>query len=152
MATDDPFDLADALGLTGDQYNAVGGAVKGLGTGIGDLMTAEGSFQAEGGYKAAAQYARLEGAIKQESLNRQIYQTVGQNKAATAANGFQLSGSALDVVQQTAQQGGIAKGIAAINTANEVQSYEAQAKAAENAGIGGIIGGGLSLIGGLFGL
>lgn len=125
----------------------LGGAVKDLFGGIGELASAK-------GYKAAAGYATQNAEIAQQSeqiqetqAQRKIYQTLGGQKADVAGAGLSASGSALDVMRSSAEQGSLTKQLirnqGAINVAGyeeEAANYNAMATAAKASGTGSIIG------------
>lgn len=125
-----------------------------LGSAASDLFGGIGQFESAGGYKAAAGFAQENAGIAEQSARiqgmmaqRQITQTLGGQRADIAGAGLAASGSALDVVRDSAQQGSLAKQLIANQGAINVQGYEAEAanynamaSAAKTAGKGGIIG------------
>lgn len=125
----------------------LGGAVKDLFGGIGELASAKG-YTAAAGY--ATQNAEIEAQsaqIQQVQATRKIYQTEGGQRADIAGAGLNASGSALDVVRDTAQQGSLTKQLianqGAINVAGyeeEASNYSAMATAAKASGTGSIVG------------
>jgi len=67
-------------------------------------------------YEAAAalaltnkQYTETSTAIKEQQLQRETYMGIGRTEAAVANAGFAASGSALDILKESAQQGATAK-------------------------------------------
>lgn len=129
-------------------FSDVGGAVSDIFGGIGQLESA-------GGYEAAAKAATENAGIAQQSAQiqgymaqRQITKTIGGQQADVAGAGLAKSGSALDVMRDSAQQGSLTKQLianqGAINVLGyqaEASNYSAMASAAKTAGTGGIIGG-----------
>jgi|SRR5882724_1744912 len=125
----------------------LGGAVKDLFGGIGEFASAK-------GYTAAANFATQNAEIEAQSTKiqetqaqRKIYQTLGGQKADVAGAGLNASGSALDVMRSSAEQGSLTKQLisnqGAINVAGyeeEASNYSAMATAAKASGTGSIIG------------
>ncbi len=119
------------------------------------LFGAAGSRAAAGSYDEAERIARENAAlarqatrIKEMQLSRNIFQTLGEQKAQVSSAGFEESGSALDILRSSASQGALTK---AINeeqgtiTANAYEEQAAQfagmAKSARSSAIGqGIAG------------
>ena len=137
-------------------------AVGDIFSGIGSLFEAQGSEKEAQLFNQAATVGKEEikveaasGGIQQQAERRQIYQAVGQNVAAAGGGNLSTSGSALDVLRSSQQQGalqvqltGAQTGIQEFGTQLQVisaqaQAAEAQATAAAQAGsgIGGILGG-----------
>lgn len=125
-----------------------------LGSAVSDIFGAVGDFASAKGYKAAAgaaaqnaqiaeQSARIQGVMAQ----RQITKTLGGQQADIAGAGLAKSGSALDLMRDSAQQGSLTKQLianqGAINVLGyqaEAANYSAMASSAKAAGTGGIIG------------
>lgn len=126
-----------------------------IGGAVSDIFGGVGQFQAAKGYKAASaaaaenaqlaeQNARIQGVMAQ----RQITKTIGGQQADVAGAGLANSGSALDLLRDSAQQGSLTKQLIAnqgdINVLGyqaESANYSAMASAAQTAGAGGILGG-----------
>lgn len=135
----------------------IGGAVKDLFGGIGE-------FESASGYKAAAGYATQNADIAKQSeqiqetqAQRKIYQTIGGQKADIGGAGLAESGSALDVMRSSAEQGSLTKQLIAaqgqINVngyEEEASNYNAMATAAKTSGTGSIIGGVVSAAASIF--
>lgn len=135
-------------GISAAGFSDLGGAVS-------SLFGAVGSFASAKGYKAAAGYAAQNAeiaaqstAIQETQAQRKIYQTIGGQKADVAGAGLAASGSALDVMRDSAQQGSLTKQLiqnqGAINIAGyqeEAANYNAMASASKASGTGGILGG-----------
>lgn len=51
-----------------------------------------------------AQFAAISTAIKQSQADRQLYQSLGETKADIAGAGLARSGSALDILRESASQ------------------------------------------------
>lgn len=126
-----------------------------LGGAVSSLFGAVGSFASAKGYDAAAGYASQNAEIAAQSTQiqetqaqRKVYQTIGGQKADVAGAGLNASGSALDVIRSSAEQGSLTKQLIANQGAINVSGYEAEAanysamaSASKAAGTGGILGG-----------
>lgn len=140
----------------------VGGAIGDIFGGVGDLFAASGDKAAAKGYYRASGFAtqnaeltKQSTKIKEVQASREIYQTLGGQQADIAGAGLADSGSALDVIRSSAEQGALTKqliGYQGLITQHgyeaEAASYLAQGKAMKAAakgktasGIGGIITG-----------
>lgn len=138
--------------VSADTFGSLGGAVD-------SLFGAAGQFQAASGFKKAAGYSKLQGQIAQQATRiqqlqaqREIYRTIGGQRADFGGAGLTLSGGALDVMRDSASQGALTRQLIAAQGAIEALGYEAeteaylsQAAAAKTAGKGGILGGVLKL-------
>lgn len=138
--------------LSSNFFSGAGGAVN-------DIFGAIGSFQSAGAYNKAAAYAeqnanitRQSTAVKQLQTQRQIFQTIGGQKADVAGAGLAASGSALDILKSSMAQGALTKQLVTNQGMIDANSYEAQATAyksqassAKSAGIGSLVGGALSI-------
>jgi hypothetical protein len=141
----------------GPSLGTTAGAASDLFSGIGSVVSgfagAAGSKAAATEYGYAAQTTKEAAAIEELQAQRQITQTLGQNRAAVASNGFQLGGSAADLLRQSAAQGALTKGAISLQGAAQEQAYLQQQKSAKSAGTGQLVGGilgGLGAIAGLF--
>lgn len=143
----DLFGGSADLGLTGDQLQGAGSAISGIGGAVGSLFSAQGDFAAASDYSKAIQLTKLQTAVKENATQRQIYQTTGQEQAAAGANGFQMSGSNADVLRSSAQQGGLSKGLIALQGTMQENAYQAQETAANSAGNAGVFGGIAGILG-----
>lgn len=127
----------------------------GLGGAVSDIFGAVGSAQAASGYTKAAGIARENEGIAEQSTRiqemqaqRQIFQVLGGQKADVAGAGLSASGSALDVMRDSAQQGSLTKqlvasqgAITALGYEQEASSYDSMASAAKTSSSGGFLGG-----------
>lgn len=113
------------------------------------------SFEAASGYEDAAKFAgksadltatstRIQVAQKQ----REVYGVLGGQRADIAASGGFASGSALDIIRDSAQQASLSKSlithqglITELGFKAQESAYESQASAARMQGIGQIAGG-----------
>lgn len=134
--------------LSAGVFGDLGGAVSSIFGGIGEFASAK-------GYGQAADYARINAEIAQQTSDiqqtmtaRKVYQTIGGQQADVAGAGLASSGSATDILRSSAEQGSLTKQLVAkqgaINVMGyqaEAASYDAMASAAKAAGGGGILGG-----------
>lgn len=74
------------------------------------------------------QFAKTSTDIKTMQTERGIEQTLGQQQADVAAAGFEESGSALDILRDSAAQGALAKAVVGQQGIIEEAGYEEQAK------------------------
>lgn len=129
----------------------LGGAVKDLFGGIGEFASAKGYTAAAGFATQNAEIEAQSTKIQETQAQRKIYQTLGGQKTDVAGAGLSASGSALDVMRSSAEQGSLTKQLianqGAINVAGyeeEASNYNAMASAAKSSGTGSIIGGVIS--------
>lgn len=132
----------------GATLSGIGGAVDSLFGGIGQLKAAS-------GYKKSAAFSDLSANISRQATQiqatqneRDVYRTIGGQKADLGGAGLMLAGGALDLIRDSASQGALSKQLiqaqGAITTAGyeaEADSYRSMAAAAKTAGKGGILGG-----------
>lgn len=138
-------------------------AIGDFGQGIGDFFSAEGD-QAEGhAYEQAATYSSQNAALEAESTQiqmagakRQIFQTVGAQKAQVAGAGLAESGSAGDLLRSSVSQGNIQMQLLHTQGLINENAYKEQAaantgmaKAADAAGEASEINGAGSILGGI---
>lgn len=122
-------------GFGGSTVALGGGAVSDL-FAAGALRTKARGSRIEGEeYKLAermslenAQFAETSTAVKQAQLQRGIMLTLGQQQADVAASGFIASGSALDLLRDSAAQGALTKAVAQQQGIIEEDAYKAQAQ------------------------
>jgi hypothetical protein len=133
-------------------FTDTGGAVVDL-FGAAAAKASAGSYdEARDIAKQQAAFARQATAIKQIQLNREIFQTLGKQEAEVGGAGFASSGTALDLLRSSTQQGALTKAITeeqGVITANSFEEQAAQFGAMANAArssasgqeLGGIIQG-----------
>jgi hypothetical protein len=133
--------------ISSSTFGDLGGAVKDIFGGIGETQSAA-------GYQKASQIAlenegiaKQSTAIQETQAQRQIYQTIGGQQADVAGAGLAASGSALDLLRSSAQQGSLTKqlvanqgAITALGYEQEANSYQGMAAAAKTAGSGDFLG------------
>ncbi len=141
--------------------------------GEGDLLKAKGAAFEQQAYVEAAglaqqneQFAALSTAIRQSQADRQLYQALGTTRADIAGAGLAQSGSALDILRESAQQGAMTKAvlgeqglITEAGYAEQAKSYNDMAAAAgvaiqadKLAATGSFVAAGISAFGALLGM
>lgn len=134
-----------------------------LGSAVSDIFAGEGAQFEEESYEAAAKlageeatYSKMSTGIQTAQAQRQLYGALGKTQAAVAGAGFAQSGSALDILRSSAQQG--ATTAAAVNYQGQIntasyqeqqQSYNLMAEAAQTAQTGDFIGAGIQGVAGI---
>lgn len=129
-------------------FGSAGSAVSDIFGAVGELKMAKGYSAAAGLAGQNAEIAAQSARIQTTMAQRQITQTLGGQRADIAGAGLAASGSALDLMRDSAQQGGLTKQLIAAQGAINVNgyqaeqaSYEAQASAAKASASGGFIKG-----------
>jgi len=124
------------------------GTISSIGSAASDLFSigahrtkAEGLRLEAGNYDAAAGFAdenaeftRVSTAIKQYQLDRNISQTIGGQAADVAGAGFAASGSALDLMRDSAREGELAKAVGAQQGLITEEGYKVQGQTYRNMG------------------
>lgn len=135
-------------GLSTSTFGDLGGAVSDIFGAIGDKAEAGAYSEASTLAGQNAQIAAASGRIQQVQSDRQIYQSIGGSKADVAGAGLAASGSALDVIRSSTQQGALQKALIANQTSinvngyqEEASAYQGMASAASAASTGGFLGG-----------
>lgn len=78
------------------------------------------------------QFAETSTAIKQQQFDRNIYQTIGGQEADVAGAGFAQSGSALDLLRDSASQGALTKAVAGQQGLIQEAGYTEQQQSYQN--------------------
>jgi hypothetical protein len=127
-----------ALQAQGLQITAQGTRISAASTRLSaeSLRTkAQGDLAEAGNYDLASELARENEAftdqstrIQQTQLDRQVTQAIGGQQAGVASAGFASSGSALDLMRDSASQGALAKGVLAQQGTITEAGFEEQAK------------------------
>jgi hypothetical protein len=113
---------------------------------VGDLFAAEGHrLKAEGNRVEAenydlasdlslknARYTEQSTAIKQAQLDRENYKVLGGQAADVAGAGFAASGSALDLMRESASQGALTKAVGQQQGLITEEGYQEQAQSYQN--------------------
>lgn len=133
--------------LSGTAFSDFGGAVSDLFAADADKSKAAGLRAESQEYTLAAglsqqneQYTEQSTAIQEAQKSRDIMQTIGKQQADVAASGFAASGSALDLLRDSANQGALAKAtlaqqglITEAGYEEQAQSYQLMSQAANQA-------------------
>lgn len=132
---------------TGSMLSGAGGALGSFATGLSMFQKSKGDLAEARSYDLAAQLAGLNATftetatgIKVAQEARTIYKTIGGQKADVAGSGLKESGSALDLLASSSQQGALATAtiqeqglITEAGYKEQQQSYEIMADAARSA-------------------
>lgn len=166
-------DFGSGFGIGQSTINDFSGAVGDLFAAEGYKYKQQGAQIEQGMYTQAAGFARqneqftaISTGIKEMQQQRELTQTMGATNAAVAGAGFESSGSALDLLAASAQQGALTHQVLGYQGQITEAGYEQQAKAldaqAQAAGVaaeaaaeaakGSTITGILKGLGGLVGL
>jgi hypothetical protein len=160
--------MAFNFGGLSSGLSGIGGVAVDIAAAMGGRVTAAGYRDAANSF-GQAQYlaeqnalqSQVAGRLQRAQLARQVYMTTGAQEAITGANGFQIGGSAADIIRNTAQQGALAAQLSSEQTGININSYlaqadadrreqqqaEAAAKAAESSVTGGFLGAAFKAIG-----
>lgn len=80
------------------------------------------------------QFTETSTAIKQAQLDRDIYKTIGGQQADVAGAGFAASGSALDIMRDSAAQGALTKAVGEQQGLITEEGYKVQSETYTNMG------------------
>jgi len=123
------------MALGAGTFSSLGGAVSDLFQGDALRAKAQGNRIEAQQYTLASQlatqneqYTEQSTAIKQMQEDRTIYKTLGSQQADVASAGFAASGSALDLLADSAAQGALTKSVIAQQGLIEEASYKEQAQ------------------------
>ena len=114
---------ADTASATGATDTALGASAE---------QTAYGQAQTLANQNAGLE--EMSGRIQELQTQRQVQQTIGEQRAQIAAAGFGKSGTALDLLRASTQQGNLADQLIRTQTAMNVGGFNAQAAAAQGEG------------------
>ncbi len=141
MADGDPLSSGGGFGgggfkLSSSTASNAGGAVSDIFAGFGDAYKAQGDELEAGMYREGAtlaeqnaQYTEAATGVKIAQQQRELEISQGRTTAAVAGAGFEASGSALDLLRESAQQGALAKGVLTQQGFITEQGYKEQADA-----------------------
>jgi hypothetical protein len=118
------------------------GTISSIGGAVSDLFAAEGhrskaqGLRIEGGnYDLASRYAtenekftEVSTAVKQAQLDRENFKVLGGQQADVAGAGFAASGTALDLLRDSAAQGALTKAIGAEQGLITEEGYKVQSE------------------------
>lgn len=117
-----------------DTFSLAGGAVDSLFSGLALQTKAKGSRIEAENYDLSAnlsleneRYTRHSTEIKQLQTDRDIYRSQGETRADIAGSGLSMSGSALDILKDSASQGALTKAVMGEQGYLEEASYQQQA-------------------------
>lgn len=160
------FGGSSGPGISGSTFGAVGGAVKDIFDFFGSGERAKGNRLEAEGYDRAAGFADLNAEFTETSTNIKIaqqqrleFQQLGTLNADVQGAGFQASGTAVDLLRMTHQQGELQKAVLQQQGLITEEGYRVQAQnyrdmasssrhaadAQELGGVGSLIGAGLKL-------
>jgi hypothetical protein len=115
--------------------NSIGGAVSDLFAADAHRSKAQGLRIEAGNYdrsaafsEQSARFTETSTEIKQAQLDRDIYKTLGGQAADVAGSGFAASGTALDLLRDSASQGALTKAVGSLQGLITEEGYEVQAK------------------------
>ncbi len=120
--------VSDISGAVGDLFAAEGHKAKAQ----GDRLEAQNYDLASGLAIQNEKFTETSTAIKQAQLDRSIYQTIGGERADVAGAGFAASGSALDIMRDSASQGALTKAVAGEQGLITEAGYKEQAQSYTN--------------------
>jgi hypothetical protein len=125
--------VSDLFASSADSTKAQGLRIKAQ----GDALEGENYDEAAVLAKQNEQFTEQSTAIKLQQIDRSNYQTIGGQQADVAGAGFSASGSALDLMADSASQGALTKAVAGqqgliteAGYTEQAQSYENMSKAA----------------------
>jgi len=118
------------------------GTISSVGSAVQDLFSADthrtkasglrleaGNYDRSAGFADQnARFTEVSTAIKQSQLDRDIYKTIGGQQADVAGAGFAASGSALDIMRDSASQGALIKAVGAEQGLITEEGYRVQAE------------------------
>jgi hypothetical protein len=123
------------MAISSSQVGAASNAVSDIFGGIGSLYKAKGSrLEAQAYDKAAAlarlneQYTKESTDIKEFQQQRDSYKQIGGQEAEIGASGFAATGSALDILRESASQASLTKSVIGQQGLIEEAGYEEQAQ------------------------
>lgn len=115
--------------------SSIGGAVQDLFAADAHRSKAQGLRIEAGNYDRSSAFAeqnedftKTSTAIKQSQLDRDIFKTLGGQAADVAGAGFAASGSALDLMRDSASQGALMKAVGGLQGLITEEGYDVQAK------------------------
>jgi hypothetical protein len=126
-------------GFGASTVNDVGGAVSDLFAAQGDEAKAQGDLLEKQNYLLAShlatqneQFTETSTAIKEAQADRNLYLTIGGQKADVAGAGFAASGSALDLLRSSASQGALNRAVLGQQGLIQEAGYKEQATSYQN--------------------
>jgi hypothetical protein len=123
------------MAISSTKVGAASNAVSDIFSGIGSLYKAKGSRIEAEQYDKAAALARLNEKvtassteIKEAQQQRDSYKQIGGQQAEIGASGFAATGSALDILRESASQASLTKSVISQQGLIEEAGYEEQAQ------------------------
>jgi hypothetical protein len=137
------------MALSNSTFGDFGAAASDIFAAQGDQAKASGDFAEATEYNAAAglalqneQFTKMSPAIKEAQQQRELMMAQGGIQASTAGGGFQMSGSSLDILKDSASQGALTHAvlgqqglITEAGYAEQATNYEMMSSAAQQAGL-----------------
>jgi hypothetical protein len=120
--------VSDLFASSADSSKAAGLRIKAQ----GDALEGQNYDLAAALAKRNEQFTEQSTAIKQTQLDRQLTQTIGGQEADVAGAGFAASGSALDIMRDSASQGALTKAVASQQGLITEAGYTEQATSYQN--------------------
>jgi hypothetical protein len=151
-------------------FTDAGQSVSDIFAGFGDLDKAKGAEFEQQSYEEAsvlasqeAQFTSTSTAIKQAQSDRNTFMSIGKTTAAVSNAGLEQSGSALDILRESAQQGATTKAVLGAQGQITEAGYQEQAQSYSNmanaagvaakadnlAAVGSFVAGGISAVAGM---
>jgi fermentation-respiration switch protein FrsA (DUF1100 family) len=128
---------------------AAGAGVSDIFQGFADQTKAKGDYAEAANYNLAADYANQEAsfvkqstAIQEFQQGRELTKSLGQTAADVAGAGFATTGSAIDLLRDSASQGALAKAVLGEQGLIQEQGYKEQAASFESMANAAVIAGG----------
>lgn len=113
--------VSDLFGASADRAKAAGDRIEAQNYDLASSLASENE-----------KFTETSTAIKQAQLDRNIYQTIGGEQADVAGAGFANSGSALDLMRDSAAQGALTKAVAGQQGLITEAGYQEQAQSYTN--------------------
>lgn len=120
-------------------FSDFGGAASDIFAGFGAQSKAKGDLLEQQNYQLAAQYAlkeaqytKMSTAIQEFQQQREVTKSLGQTAADVAGAGFAASGSALDILRESAGQGALQHAVLGYQGLIQEEGYKEQAQSYEN--------------------
>lgn len=127
------------MALSSSTFSSLGGAVSDLFAASGHRLKAAGDVFEKANYDLAATYAdqnarftETSTAIKETQANRELFKSMGTTQADVAGAGFAESGSALDILRDSASQGALQKAVLSEQGLIQEEGYKQQAQSYRN--------------------
>ena len=127
------------MALGQSTFSDLSGAVSDLFAAEGHKLRARGDEFEKQNYLLAgqladqnAQFTEMSTAIKESQASRELFKSMGQTQADIAGAGFAESGSALDILRDSASQGALTKAVLGQQGLITEEGYKEQAQSYRN--------------------